>query len=35
MSDIKLPEGAPEEVLTAAHVREIDLLPFGASGTLS
>ena len=35
MSDIKLPEGAPEEVITAAHVREIDLTPFGAKGTLS
>ena len=35
MSDLKLPEGAPEEVITAAHVREIDLAPFGHSGTLS
>lgn len=35
MSDIKLPEGAPEEVITAAHVREIDLVPFGHSGTIS
>ncbi len=35
MSEIKLPEGAPEEVVTAAHVREIDLAPFGATGTLS
>ena len=35
MSDLKLPEGAPEEVVTAAHVREIDLAPFGHAGTLS
>ena len=35
MSDLKLPEGAPEEVITAAHVREIDLAPFGHTGTLS
>ena len=35
MSDVKLPEGAPEEVVTAAHVREIDLAPFGATGSLS
>ena len=35
MSDLKLPEGAPEEVVTAAHVREIDLAPFGHIGTIS
>jgi 3-hydroxyacyl-CoA dehydrogenase/enoyl-CoA hydratase/carnithine racemase len=35
MSDLKLPQGAPEEVVTAAHVREIDLAPFGHTGTLS
>jgi 3-hydroxyacyl-CoA dehydrogenase/enoyl-CoA hydratase/carnithine racemase len=35
MSDLKLPEGAPEEVITAAHVREVDLAPFGHTGTLS
>ena len=35
MSEIKLPEGAPEEVITQALVREIDLTPFGHSGTLS
>ena len=35
MSDIKLPEGAPEEVITHSFVREIDLTPFGHSGTLS
>ena len=35
MGDLKLPEGAPEEVVTAARVREIDLAPFGHTGTLS
>ena len=35
MSDLKLPEGAPEEVITAAHLREVDLSPFGHTGTLS
>lgn len=35
MSEIKLPEGAPEEVITNALVREIDLSAFGAKGTLS
>ena len=35
MSDLKLPDGAPEEIITAAHVREIDLAPFGQAGTLS
>ena len=35
MSEIKLPEGAPEEVITHSFVREIDLTPFGHSGTLS
>ncbi len=35
MSEIKLPEGAPEEVITAAHVREIDLTLFGHGGTIS
>ena len=35
MSEIKLPEGAPEEVITSAHVREIDLTLFGHSGTIS
>ena len=35
MSDLKLPKGAPEEIVTAAHVREIDLAPFGHTGTLS
>lgn len=35
MAEIKLPEGAPEEVITNALVREIDLTAFGANGTLS
>ena len=35
MSEIKLPEGAREEVITNALVREIDLSAFGAKGTLS
>ena len=33
--DIKLPEGAPEEVVTQALVRDVDLTAFGASGTLA
>ena len=33
--EIKMPEGAPEEVVTNALVREIDLSPFGHTGTLS
>ena len=35
MSEIKLPEGAPDEVITAAHVREIELSLFGHSGSIS
>ena len=35
MSDIKLPEGAPEEVVTNAILREVSLEPFGANGNLS
>jgi 3-hydroxyacyl-CoA dehydrogenase/enoyl-CoA hydratase/carnithine racemase len=35
MSDIKLPEGAPEEVITQAILREIDLAAFGHHGSLS
>jgi 3-hydroxyacyl-CoA dehydrogenase/1,4-dihydroxy-2-naphthoyl-CoA synthase len=35
MSEIKLPEGAPDEVITAAHVREIDLTLFGHNGSIS
>ena len=32
---ISLPEGAPEEVVTNAVVRDVDLAPFGHKGTLS
>ncbi|MEY3752281.1 MAG: hypothetical protein RIR75_128, partial [Actinomycetota bacterium] len=32
--DIKLPEGAPEEVVTQALVRQVDLSAFGAKGVL-
>ena len=35
MSDLNSPEGAPEEVVTKALLREVDLAPFGFSGTLS
>ena len=35
MSDIKLPEGAPEEVVTNAILREVSLEPFGANGKLA
>jgi len=35
MSEINTPAGAPEEVVTKAFVREIDLSAFGASGTLA
>ena len=35
MSDLNTPEGAPEEVVTKALVREVDLSPFGFNGTLS
>ena len=35
VSTIKLPDGAPEEVVTNAHLREIDLGAFGYQGTLS
>ena len=35
MSDIKLPEGAPEEVITNAILREVSLEPFGGSGKLA
>ncbi len=34
-SDIKLPEGAPEEVVTQALVRHVDLTAFGAKGVLA
>lgn len=33
--DIKVPEGAPEEVVTQALVREVDLTAFGAKGVLA
>ena len=29
---IQLPEGAPEEVITNALVRDVDLSPFGFQG---
>jgi 3-hydroxyacyl-CoA dehydrogenase/enoyl-CoA hydratase/carnithine racemase len=35
MSDLATPTGAPEEVVTKALVREIDLTPFGFKGILS
>ena len=34
-TSIQLPEGAPEEVVTHALVRDIDLTPFGHQGTLA
>ncbi len=34
-TSITLPEGAPEEVVTHALVRDVDLSPFGYSGTLT
>ncbi|ASY19839.1 solute:Na+ symporter, SSS family [Candidatus Planktophila vernalis] len=33
--DIKLPEGAPEEVVTQALVRQVDLSAFGTKGVLA
>jgi 3-hydroxyacyl-CoA dehydrogenase/enoyl-CoA hydratase/carnithine racemase len=35
MTTITLPEGAPEEVITNALVRDVDLAAFGATGTLA
>ena len=35
MADLNPPAGAPEEVVTKALVREIDLAAFGAHGTLA
>ena len=35
MTEMTTPTGAPEEVVTKAFMREIDLTPFGASGTLA
>jgi enoyl-CoA hydratase/carnithine racemase len=32
---ITLPEGAPEEVVTVAKVRDVDLTPFGFTGSLA
>jgi 3-hydroxyacyl-CoA dehydrogenase/enoyl-CoA hydratase/carnithine racemase len=34
-SEMQLPEGAPEEVVTNALVRDVDLTPFGHKGTLA
>ena len=34
-TDLKLPEGAPEEVVTQALVRDIDLRAFGATGIMA
>ncbi len=34
-TEIKLPEGAPEEVITNALVRDVDLTPFGFTGSLA
>ena len=34
-TDIKLPEGAPEEVITRALVRDVDLAAFGGSGSMA
>jgi enoyl-CoA hydratase/carnithine racemase len=34
-ADLALPEGAPEEVLTQAILRPVDLTPFGFKGTLA
>ena len=35
MTEFSSPEGAPEEVVTKALLREVDLSPFGFKGTLS
>ena len=34
-TEMKLPEGAPEEVITNALVRDVDLTPFGHKGSLA
>ena len=34
-TEMKLPEGAPEEVVTNALVRDVDLTPFGFAGSLA
>lgn len=35
MTDPKVPAGAPDEVVTHAFVRDVDLTPFGFKGTLA
>ena len=35
MSDIKMPEGAPDEVVTNAILRQVSFAPFGAQGNLA
>ena len=35
MTEMTTPTGAPEEVVTKAFMREVDLTPFGVSGTLA
>jgi len=35
MSSIQLPEGAPKEVVTQAILREVDLTPFGFTGSMA
>ena len=35
MSELNTPTGAPEEVVTKALLREIDLAPFGFQGSLA
>ena len=35
MTTITLPEGAPEEVVTNALVRDVDLAAFGTTGVLA
>ena len=34
-TEMALPEGAPEEVITNALVRDVDLTPFGHKGSLA
>ena len=34
-TEMKLPEGAPEEVITNALIRDVDLTPFGHKGSLA
>jgi hypothetical protein len=34
-TEIKLPEGAPEEVVTHAFVRDVDLTAFGGAGKMA